>query len=81
MSAIDRIAAAVSDASWGSLGGGQMVFGRADGSGGAWYSSCSRPRLAADEIVVRVPSRSVSREEAAEIVRELLAEEDEDDAR
>lgn len=73
-SAIETIAAAVSDASWGSLGGGTMVFGR-DGSGGAWYSRESRPSVGVGEVTIAVPSRSISKAEAVALVRDILSDE------
>jgi len=58
-----QIAHAVARASWGPLTGGLMVFGM-DGAGGEWYSAESRVPLADDAVAVRVPSRTVTADEA-----------------
>lgn len=67
MATLDTAAQALSDASWGDLGGGTLVFGD-DWSGGAWYSAGSRPTLGQGDIRVIVPSRSISVREAVEIL-------------
>jgi hypothetical protein len=76
--AIEAAAAAVSDGSWGSLGGGFLVFGADDLSGGAWYSAGSRPDVRGC-VTITVPSGSVSVEQAREIVLDVIAEEGEPD--
>lgn len=69
--AIDTAARKLSAGSWGSLGGGFLLFDADDLSGGAWYSHGSRPTTAGC-IKVPVPSRSVSFAEAKEIVLAAL---------
>lgn len=70
---IHTAAQRLSDASHGALGGGMMVFGAEDLSGGAWYSAGSRPDVSGC-VVLRVPSRLVDAEEAERIVRMALAD-------
>ncbi len=75
-SSIDTAAQQLSDASWGNLGGGFLVFNRADWGGGAWYKRGSRPKLGnlAGCITVPVPSRSITVAEAKTILEREIAE-------
>ncbi len=73
MTSIDTAAQQLADASWGSLGGGFLVFGQ-DWNGGAWYKRGSRPTLAAGEITIPVPSRSITVAEAKTILERETAE-------
>jgi len=64
--AIDTAAQAVSNASWGRLGGGFLVYDDTL-TGGAWYSNGSRPDTRGC-IVIIVPSGSVSYDDARHLV-------------
>ena len=64
--AIDAAAQAVSNASWGRLGGGFLVYDEAL-SGGAWYSNSSRPNTRGC-IVIIVPTHCVSYDDARHLV-------------